>query len=101
MKGREKSIFLDYLIQTSWSGNRRVFSGSLVTISGPIIGAMVIYGPSKCFLFVEQKAVSASFVGQGAVGAFEKSIAGSGVRVQLEAKRFRATAFLQRRMERN
>jgi len=36
-------------------------------------------------------------VGQGSVGAFEKSITGSGVRVQLKAKRFRTTTFLQKR----
>ena len=36
-------------------------------------------------------------MGQGSVCAFEKSITGSGVRVQLKAKRFRTTAFLQKR----
>ena len=92
-----KKIKVSYLVQTSWSGNGRIFCRTVVAIRSPIIGTMVIYCSCKGFLFVEQKAISASFVGQGSVGAFEKSIAGSGVRVQLKAKRFRTTAFLHKR----
>ena len=92
-----RKIKVSYLVQTSWSGNGRIFCRTVVAIRNPIIGTMVIYCSCKGFLFVEQKAISASFVGQGSVGAFEKSIAGSGVRVQLKAKRFRTTAFLHKR----
>ena len=93
----KRKIKVSYLVQTSWSGNGRIFCRTVVAIRSPIIGTMVIYCSCKGFLFVEQKAISASFVGQGSVGAFEKSIAGSGVRVQLKAKRFRTTAFLHKR----
>ena len=93
----KRKIKVYYLVQTSWSGNGRIFCRTVVAIRSPIIGTMVIYCSCKGFLFIEQKAISASFVGQGSVGAFEKSIAGSGVRVQLKAKRFRTTAFLHKR----